>query len=374
MVTITFIPAITADAGFVQDEYWLSRVIGMNDETWRSKAEWNNVLNWVNFNSAYTLIGNEIVDIGRKNYFPTVRSRVINNLGSGYDMKLTGCYDTLHNEYWVDLHQKQECYDAEIVNTPHQATDFIGTLENYDTTIIVTETIENGNLRLPVVTGAHGSYQSICVSNETEIDIIVSAPPIGLSEPEFPLAAGEAACWVFNWDYFSWGLLSEAPIIVCDKNTLVYNPLKEHWNGRYDYTFDKYLSFDGKTYGMRDGLTYELNKGYVINGEEIEFELEQVFAPQGIDDGEFKRLRVGSDEKPTLVEFRESVTDPVQATIDTVTNALGLKDYNAWEQYVPRMATAPFDRFQGRRIAVRVKHKGGAFKMKMIGVQFAPMK
>lgn len=366
----------SGDNQFVQTEYWLSRVIGMNDETWRSKAEWNNVLNWVNFNSAYTLIGNEIVDIGRKNYYPSVRSRIIDNLGVEYSMKLAGCYDTLHNEYWVDLHQKQPCYNGEIVQSHSTTllTDYTGVLDNYDLTFILTGTVEDGDLRLPSITAPFGSYQSICVVNETELDVIVSAPPIGLSEPQFTLLAGETACWVFDWEFFSWRLLDEEPLIVCDKNTLVYNPLKEHWNGRYDYTFDKYLSFEGNTYGFRNGLTYELNKGWVINGEEIEFELEQVFAPAGIDDGEFKRLRVGSDQKPTLVEFRGSTENPVEATIDTVTNALGLKDYNAWEQYVPRKSAAPFNRFQGRRIAVRVKHKGEEFKMKMIGVQFAPMK
>jgi len=228
----------------------------------------------------------------------------------------------------------------------------------------------DGRLRLPAVMPT--ATDRLCVTNNSGQTIIIEQL-VFAQIVEYPIEDGDTKCFSLHVETGLWQF--EAAEDPCFANTLVYNPLKEHWNGKYDYIFDKYISFNGRTFACRDGLTYELNKGYIINGEEIEYELSEVFAPAGIGEGEFKRVRIASDEKPTSVDFRNFVADPIQAEMSTANfGQFYLKNYNGWEQHIPRKSAAPHDRFQGRSVVVGVKHKGEAFVLKMMAVQFAPMK
>jgi hypothetical protein len=92
---------IGSDAGGILKQLWLTKEIGMDDETWRSWAEYNNALFWSNNVAKYN-IGPEgqVVDITETGYNELYRRLFQPYIGQGYDSKMAGVYDVLHKEYW----------------------------------------------------------------------------------------------------------------------------------------------------------------------------------------------------------------------------------------------------------------------------------
>ncbi len=277
---------VGSDVGGIQNELWLNKEIGMNDEMWRSAGEYSNLLSWVNKNSAYVLSENSIIDIGRKGYHSYIKSNFLDNLNEGYADKITGVYDVLHNEYWCNIN-----------------------------------------------------------------------------------------------------LYHEDPLKVTKRPTLSYGHVNQHWEGTNDYNFDKFLSFNNETYGMSGMETYSLNKGTIISGEQILAFITQVSAASSmgygssrvsVSDKEFIRIRVSSDNKPTKVEFFSDLAglliNDVKATLDTIANPLALKDYNGFEQYIPR-ETISRDRMQGRLLIFKISHNlDENFKVVSTDIQYKPLK
>jgi len=93
----------TSGGNVIGGEYWISREIGMNEEFYRSRAEYNNFLFFANRTSVYLFEDNQIVDIARDfNYFPRVY-QVIQGINGGYGTPMTGVYDVLHGEYMFQV-------------------------------------------------------------------------------------------------------------------------------------------------------------------------------------------------------------------------------------------------------------------------------
>ena len=166
------------------------------------------------------------------------------------------------------------------------------------------------------------------------------------------------------------------PFYGCSDEVLVYAPEQEGWIGRYTLSFDRYLSFDNKTYGFRDGQTYQLHTGYILNGEEIECSAEQVFNDSSHHGKEWIRVRAASDVQPTSIEFAQEFDGDAVAIMDNATfGQFFLKNYHGWEQYVPSKSAPPNDRIQGRNVFVRVKHKGETpFLLSSLSVQYKVLK
>jgi hypothetical protein len=134
------------------------------------------------------------------------------------------------------------------------------------------------------------------------------------------------------------------------------------WIGGYSFRFDKYLCTDNaKSYGMRDGETYELNKGNIINGTRIKSYVITASSPSQPNEKEFSRIRINSDTKPTKVEFFTKLSEyeantPI-ADLNTVINPLALKNYFGWEQYIPRRSDNT-NRLQGRVMLYKIEYDG----------------
>lgn len=94
---------VGSDIGGVLNELWISHDIGMNGETWRSAAEYNNLLWFVNKKSAYKFIDNELIDIGKFGYHSKLYPYFLSNMSEDYSKHLTAVYDELHDEYWVNF-------------------------------------------------------------------------------------------------------------------------------------------------------------------------------------------------------------------------------------------------------------------------------
>jgi hypothetical protein len=112
---------LVTEGKVIGGEYWISREIGMNEESWRSRAEYNNSLYFMNRTSAYLFNGNEALDIARKfNYFAKI-IQYLNAFGNGYAAWITSCYDTKHEEYMVQIQNTREETQLFVFSQKNQA-------------------------------------------------------------------------------------------------------------------------------------------------------------------------------------------------------------------------------------------------------------
>jgi hypothetical protein len=93
----------------IGDEQWISIDIGMNNEMWRSRAEYNNMLFFANLTSAYMLADNQLADIGRDGYHAMLYNNFLRTIDGSYSapagagVYVTGVFDTYHNEYLLQI-------------------------------------------------------------------------------------------------------------------------------------------------------------------------------------------------------------------------------------------------------------------------------
>lgn len=90
---------VGSDNGGVLNQLWLDKTIGMNDETWRSWAEYSNTLFFVNGISAYFFGDNQLVEIAKTGFFELLNRRFNPLIGEGYSSKLSGGFNVLTKEY-----------------------------------------------------------------------------------------------------------------------------------------------------------------------------------------------------------------------------------------------------------------------------------
>ncbi len=352
----------------ILDQLWLTKSIGMKDETWRGAAEWDNLLYWPNKNSLYKLEENQIIDILREGkYHSRVYQDFLKGLQAGFLDDMTGTYDTLHNEYWVQLTKSPINI---VITTPSFTIGISSNLKAGDSVDLTP------NIGIP------GVFQ---IWFDTTFDLIVRNNNPGPESMDLrnsdgsaiiTLTPGQIAVLTFSGSSYTGVLGTTSDLIKSE--TFVWSEIKKAFMGSFDYAFDQYLSFDNKTFGMRNMETYELNKGTKINNAAINGEITQVSAPVQGRGKEFIRIRVNSDNKPTGVDFyndeKQFKADDVQALLDTVLNVDHLLDYDGFVGYIPRKTASPNDRMQGRQILYKIKHnKEEPFKVISSAVQHKPL-
>lgn len=105
------IASIGTSVGVIKGQIWLDKTIGMNDEMWRSAAEGYHVNNGIrkgalffgNHSSIYKLTGTQVIDILRGANFHHRVYPTLQQIGVGYIDNITGSYDTLNDEYWMQV-------------------------------------------------------------------------------------------------------------------------------------------------------------------------------------------------------------------------------------------------------------------------------
>jgi len=252
-----------ATDSFVSGEYWLSHDVGLNDEMWRGAAEGSIEIPsesgmikvpgiyLPNKESVYRLYENQIKDIVKQqNYFDEI-SPYLKTLNTGYDRRVTGFYNSIYNEYWLQL------------------SSTIGT------------------------------------------------------------------------------------------ETFTFAQNSDKWQSKFSYRFDQYTQIGDKLIGSRELQTWELDKGFVINGSNIEMFLTQNTTPLRGVEMEFIKIQVDSDNKPTKVEFLDEDYN-VMCKLDQASKGpLYLKDYSGWEQFIPRKdvaASVNRERIQSRLLIYKIFH------------------
>lgn len=164
-------------------------------------------------------------------------------------------------------------------------------------------------------------------------------------------------------------------------NMFVFSQKTGRWVGTYDFKFDKMTSNGTQTLGHRNLETYELNKGYIINGDPIEYSLTFSASPQQFSDKEFIRIRINTKDetqKPTRVLFFKELGGQLQTFLDSSQGSLYLKNYRGWEQYIGRiLANVDPDRprLQQRFVIVEITNDDLAdFKVIDTGIQYKILK
>ncbi len=400
------------ESDVVQEQIWLSTDIGMNDEMWRSSAEWGDRLYWGNKNSVYKLEDNQIVDIGRMKYHSKLYNDILIKIRDGFKDEVTGVYDTLHNEYWLQAesgiggattfqdqiflnddgtfpaYQNLVITDEEIITLSGSASSgWTFPLIN-----IITPPIVDGDINsFTVINGGTNELaildrDAIQDPNGAAINIAFQLPfdksiddadLIGLKPGECALLTRETYTIQKSFEVqLNWSVTK-----VTDKldKMVVFSELTQHWLGEFTHRFDKYLSFDAKMFGMKDGERYELNKGTDINGSPVAGSVTQASSMQQMSGKEFIRVRVASDNKPSKIEFFNDLSQTTaQSELDPSTNSLALKDYDGFEQYVPRKLSSVDSsrpRMQGRLLIYKIIHNlAESFKVIDAAINFKLLK
>ena len=94
---------VGSDVGGILNQFWIDKTIGMHDETWRSWAEYSNVLFFCNGIAAYTFGDNQLTDISKTGFFELLNRRFNSLIGNGYDAKLSGGFNVLTKEYVMNV-------------------------------------------------------------------------------------------------------------------------------------------------------------------------------------------------------------------------------------------------------------------------------
>lgn len=144
-------------------------------------------------------------------------------------------------------------------------------------------------------------------------------------------------------------------------NTFVFGKKNMAWIGTYDFKFEQMVVSKFETYGVRNMETFLLHKGYIINGQPIQFEAMSGCSQDQFWDKEFCRVRVNSLDgiKPTRVEFYKKFGGVIQCELDPSQGSYYMKNYRGFEQYIPRInasVNANRPRFQGRLIIFKIIH------------------
>lgn len=88
---------VGSNIGGILNQLWLDQTIGMNDETWRSWAEYSNAIFFTNGISAYAFSGNQLTEIARSGFFEILERLYNPKLITG--SKLAGGFNILNKEY-----------------------------------------------------------------------------------------------------------------------------------------------------------------------------------------------------------------------------------------------------------------------------------
>jgi len=362
----------TDDPAFIQEEKWLSRTIGMNDEMWRGVAEWDNTIYFPNKTSIYSFENNVLKDILRLKYHSRVYPEHLRNFLPGFDQTLTGVYDEHHNEYWIQFGDLpiNRILQGQAVNigfTPNKTGEIIKVLMQPAGLDVILQPVQTPTAEKFFLCAdpASFSFTVKCAqqAGDTTFDTLQPGECLEFTLIQPVPDATQCQYTARKVELNTTGAL------------FAFNELTQHWNGEYDYRFDQYMSFQNQMFGFRDLEAYELNEGLVISGSPIVFQADQVANPEQMWGKEFIRFRAASNVKPTRVEFRDELGQAVQAELDPSQGALYLKDYDGFEQYIPRRLAGDRNRMQGRVLIYRIIHDASEeFKIADSAIQYKKLK
>lgn len=347
----------------VMEEYWITKKIGLPDQFWRTFAEDGNICWFANKSSVYRFEDDRAIDIGRLDYHARVYEYLLSIVRPGFYDELTGHYDIYHSEYWLSYKK-----GVTIFNVPDESI-LLDSSAYFNGQIF--QIVAAADVTLPTTSTFTDIYiynntgGSLIIYNQADGSIIITlaadeiahfyrdvdAPTFWLSENNHPFSSAD---------------LSPKTFVFLDMNEEEYK--KKRWLGSYDYFFDLFLSRNNETFGMRNGETYQLDRGYIINGENVKFKVVSASVGDGVDQKngkDFIGLKINSTEgvRPTAVYFFDSFENYkagiVASVLDISIGPLYLKNYDGYEAYIPRHQDFPYNLQQGRVVLFAITYEGG---------------
>lgn len=174
-------------------------------------------------------------------------------------------------------------------------------------------------------------------------------------------------------------ILIEGP----DRKLFAFGNENGLWEGTFDYKFDQYFMSDSRVFGSRDLQTFILEEGFIINNQQIVYELTTVFSPGNMSlEKEFIRIGIQTGKrgtmKPTRIEFYDEEMTLLCSLDQLNQGSLFLKQYDGWEQFIGRKdlaASNDRDRVQSRTLVVKIIHdEAEDFKVVSTTIQYKIIK
>ena len=99
---------VGSDIGGILNQLWIDKRVGMDDETWRSYAEYSNILFFTNKQSAYSFSENNLSELCSTGFSELFRREFLSKLGPGFTSKLSGGFNVLNSEYIMNIDDGEE--------------------------------------------------------------------------------------------------------------------------------------------------------------------------------------------------------------------------------------------------------------------------
>lgn len=158
-------------------------------------------------------------------------------------------------------------------------------------------------------------------------------------------------------------------------------PTVDNWIGRFTHSFDRYLCVGQRLFGMKQQRTYELNTGFLIDGDTIRASVDTPIAPLPGMKKEAVRFRVRSIGAtsysyiaPTAIEYLDQEGVVATHQDQAIGGVYWIKNVDGWEQWIDR-TLASYDparkRLQSELFYQRVIHEAQEdFKIVLTQTQF----
>lgn len=185
-----------------------------------------------------------------------------------------------------------------------------------------------------------------------------------------------------KYEYYGLQLGWQTPVVgqppIDNEDLFMFSQLNKGFVGKYDFRYDSYLMNENTLYGMRDGETFQLDEGYIINGAPIEFSVTQACSTEPIFEKEFMFINVNSNDKPTRLEFFNEGEQLLCAMDAAIQGPRYLKKYDGFYGQIPRQdasVSVGRDRVQDRLLIYKIIHNlESAFDVKNCIVDYKNIK
>lgn len=349
------------DTAFIQEQIWMSEIRkgALKGEFWKTFAENGDEAFYANYNGVFKFTrgsyGSEIKDI-TDGYFYQLYKSLCSRVQRGdaliLPQELYGIYNTRDEEYWIRF--KTATPEVEITGFPSNVSMF-----DYLYGTSLPHMVVTSNTNLAILNLQPVSETLITVLYKFIDNTGIGIPVFGDGALLFPAQNNE---W---WEItYNPSVVNKFSFKNVDKelneqrDTFVFsysNKGEGKWLGVLDYDFETFNSFDNKTYGQRnesDGIkTYQLGEGIIVNGKKLIARIFGTLNPQIQQSYLFERLRINSNQKPDVKFYNAGEMAVAVSELPST----ALKNYNAFENLIPRDSSVDKNRNQNTHIIYQIQ-------------------
>lgn len=371
---------------FITQEKWLVTGQGVPAEMWQSIAEYYSVdefgngLCFANNNSVFMFVNNRLIDMCEKfEYKDRLFNRLLKRLSLNDDNFITSLFETKYKEYYLQstvvpitifLSGEESIFNPDAYNH----NEFI---------FIITDEREHSLTVIPPVVNTEFYF----VNNSEPVIIEETETPVllNLYDTEENVIYIEMSSQVLKVNYdedrevkFEYEVLESMPEL--KSYLFVFSFTGKCFLGEYSYRADRYLSFDSKSYLMKNLQTYIIDTGSIINGQLITMELFDIINPKTLEipganidiqssEKEYVKYRIHSSSAPLSLN---TLQEDMETVVSTNLGA-NMRSYGASEHYFNRDGSG--NRIQGFSLRYKISDTNNKdFVLKTFKVKYKKLK